>query len=70
MSVLFIGAHKISPALNLAAITAYLLRFVHTVGDSLSIGPISRERVFIPGGPVANSLLGARIIGWAEIARS
>jgi hypothetical protein len=70
--VLFFGAHTIPPALNLAPITAYLFRFlVHTVGDSLSIGPISvRKRVLILGGAVANALLGARAIGWTEIAGS
>jgi hypothetical protein len=57
-------------ALNLAAITAYLLRsVVHTVADGLSIGfRRVRERVLIFGGAVANPLLGTVAIGGAESA--
>jgi hypothetical protein len=70
--VLFFDAHKIPPALNLAAIAADLLRFVvHAIGDSIRIGLIRvRERVLILGGAVADPLLGARAIGGAEIAES
>jgi hypothetical protein len=69
--VLFFDAHKISHALNLAAIAAGL-RFVdHAIGDSIRIGLIRvRERVLILGGAVADPLLGARAIGGAEIAES
>ena len=70
--VLFFGAHKVPPALNLAAIAADLLRsVVHTVRGDLRIGPIGvGKRVLILGGAVADPLLGARAIGGAEIARS
>jgi hypothetical protein len=70
MGVLFFGAHMIPPALNLAAIAAYLLRsVVHTVRDSLRIGLLRvRERMLIFGGAVANPLLGTGAIGGAESA--
>jgi len=70
MSLVVFGAHMIPPALNLAAIAAYLLgSVVHTVGDGVSIGLVRVWKcVLILGGAVANPLLVAAAIGWADTA--